>query len=490
MLNLQKHMLKTECFCILIILTDAHFVTTLFPKQGGIKGVFPLILEDIIMKKIIAAAMIIFIISTSISGCSGSSLLSASNPVTLELWHVYGEQADSPMNRLIKEFNETVGRQKGIVINVTLMTNAKDVGSLLMAAKKNEPGFPELPDLFFAHKSDIENLDDGCLLDWREAFPKNELGSFVEGFLQDGMVDGSLKVLPVSKSTNLLFVNGSQFERFSTETGVLRSELSSWDGFFEAAEKYYAFSGGKPMCAFDYLLDSIRLNAQARASAEELDMTGEEFKSSYLEFMQPFVKGHITVADMYSNTQVMTGETLAGVGSSAAILYYNDTVTYPDNTTEPTNLIVLPYPKTSGGRALMQQAGVGLCAYKTTEQKAEAAYIFASWLTESQRNTDFVSQTGYMPVRTDAYEKLQKHDFSQEEYTQLYNVLNEMIQGFAPVSNTNSHEFYNLANELYAALREAQPEWTARYEAGEDASALAEEAWTIYLKIADRYGSL
>ena len=33
---------------------------------------------------------------------------------------------------------------------------------------------------------------------------------------------------------------------------------------------------------------------------------------------------------LYSNTQVMTGETLAGLGSSAAILYYNDFVTYPD----------------------------------------------------------------------------------------------------------------------------------------------------------------
>ena len=36
----------------------------------------------------------------------------------------------------------------------------------------------------------------------------------------------------------------------------------------------------------------------------------------------------------------MTGETLAGLGSPAAILYYNDFVTYPDNTTEPTDLLL------------------------------------------------------------------------------------------------------------------------------------------------------
>ena len=36
----------------------------------------------------------------------------------LSIWHVYGEQADSPMNRLLTEFNDTVGREKGILLNV------------------------------------------------------------------------------------------------------------------------------------------------------------------------------------------------------------------------------------------------------------------------------------------------------------------------------------------------------------------------------------
>ena len=72
----------------------------------------------------------------------------------------------------------------------------------------------------------------------------------------------------------------------------------------------------------------------------------------------------------------MTGETLAGLGSSAAILYYNDFVTYPDNTTEPTDLLLAPLPHAAGtATPLMPQAGVGLCAFKTTDQKAEAAAV-------------------------------------------------------------------------------------------------------------------
>ena len=41
-------------------------------------------------------------------------------------------------------------------------------------------------------------------------------------------------------------------------------------------------------------------------------------------------------------------------------------------------------PKTAGADALMTQAGVGLCAYKTTDQKAEAAALFVRWLTENR----------------------------------------------------------------------------------------------------------
>ena len=95
----------------------------------------------------------------------------------------------------------------------------------------------------------------------------------------------------------------------------------------------------------------------------------------------------------------MTGETLAGLGSSAAILYYNDFVTYPDNTTEPTDLLLAPLPHAAGTTTpLMPQAGVGLCAFKTTDQKAEAAAVFLRWLTEQQRNLEFAADTGYMPV--------------------------------------------------------------------------------------------
>lgn len=68
----------------------------------------------------------------ALAGCGGSkTLLSPKNPTMLSIWHVYGEQADSPMNRLLTEFNDTVGREKGILLNVTNMTNSAAIGGQL-----------------------------------------------------------------------------------------------------------------------------------------------------------------------------------------------------------------------------------------------------------------------------------------------------------------------------------------------------------------------
>ena len=52
------------------------------------------------------------------------------------------------------------------------------------------------------------------------------------GFVQDGIIDGRQVVFPVPKSTQLIFLNGSQYARFTADTGAQLSTLATWDGFF------------------------------------------------------------------------------------------------------------------------------------------------------------------------------------------------------------------------------------------------------------------
>ena len=444
------------------------------------------------MKKRMLAALLLSALLFTLSGCGEKSLLHKKEPVSLSFWHVYGEQAGSPMDLLVQEFNRTVGQERGVQVKVTGTRSASKIGGYLKEAQSGGQEVQEMPDLFTCHISDATALGEENLVDWHDWFTAEELADFVPGFLSDGMAeDGRLLIFPVSKSTQLLMCNGSGFARFSDATGVRYDDLATWEGFYDAAGKFYDWSG-KPFCALDYPIRAVELCAMEHGSGDFYTESGwydtdnAVFKESWMQFARSLAQGHVVVSDLYSNTQVMTGDVLCGLGSSAAILYYNDTVTYPDNTQEPMNLHVLPMPKTASADALMTQAGVGLCAYKTTEQKAEASALFVRWLTEAERNLDFVAQTGYMPVRNGAFDAIESYASFPEPaaaYESLYAALKTMREDYVPVSEPRFEGYYGKVSVLYDGLRRLQQELPARAAAGEDIDALAEETWALFCSI-------
>ncbi len=445
------------------------------------------------MKKLISFILLASFLILTLSACQSfggkKSLLDPANPVTLTIWHVYGEQADAPMNLLIDEFNDTVGKDKGIQVRVTNVTGTSKILAQLLEAQAGNPGAPELPDLFSCHTQNASSLGAENLLDFSEWFTEDELSGYVSEFLDSGMLDCKLAVFPVSKSTYALFINGSQFERFSADTGVTYESLSDWDGFFAAAEKYYEWSDGKAFCAFDYLIRHMELDALSKTGSLEYTENGwydtedTTIKSSFTMFAEALAKGYIAVSNLYANTQVMTGDVLCGIGSSAAVGYYNDTVTYSVNTSEPTKLQVLPLPRSGGENEYMAQTGVGIAAFKTTDQKAEAAYEFVKWFTESERNLDFVVKTGYMPVTTGAFDAISEYTFTDDGYANLYMAIKEMHDEYIPVVRPDFDGFYDKTNALYAGIRDMQPELVARAENGEAVEELAKEIWELFCSI-------
>ena len=444
------------------------------------------------MKKRVVPLLVLAALIFILSGCGEKSLLDKREPVSLSFWHVYGEQAGSPMDLLVQEFNRTVGAERGVQVQVTGMSSASKIGGYLLEAQNGGKDVQEMPDLFTCHIVDALELGEDNLVDWNRQFTSDELSSFAAGFLDDGTAeDGRLLVFPISKSTQLLMCNGSGFARFSAATGASYDDLATWEGFYETAGKFYDWSGNA-FCALDYPIRAVELCAMEHGSGDFYtengwyDTDNAVFKESWMQFARSLAQGHVVVSDLYSNTQVMTGDVLCGLGSSAAILYYNDTVTYRDGTQEPMDLRVLLLPKTAGADALMTQAGVGLCAYKTTDQKAEAAALFVRWLTEAERNLDFVAQTGYMPVRNGAFDAIADYEsFPEpvESYRQLYAALKTMRESYIPVSEPRFDGYYGRVNSLYDGLRQLQQELPLRAAAGEDVDALAEETWELLCSI-------
>ena len=350
------------------------------------------------------------------TGCSSTAKKEAT-PTTITVWHVYGGQADSPLNDLIDQFNQTVGKEQQINVQVTSVSNTNTIHELVLASANGEPGASELPDLFISYPKTVMALpDDSILVDYRDYFSEEELSAFLPAFVEEGMVNDRLVVLPVAKSTEIMFINQTIFDRFSEATGVTLEDLDTWEGLFRAAEIYAAWTDAqtpdipgdaKSMFVHDYYFNYFQVGAESLGEdffrGDKLAF-GPAFQTAWEPLARAAMQGGVWLQGGYATASLRTGDSIVSVASSASILYYSDVVTYPDNTSEDITIISRPCPVFENGEKLVMQRGAGFCTVRSTPEREQAAVTFLKWLIEPEHNVEFVTRTGYMPVTRAAFE--------------------------------------------------------------------------------------
>lgn len=394
--------------------------------------------------------IIIFLIAVLLfcTGCS-NTVTKEEVPTTITVWHVYGGQTDSPLNDLIDQFNQTVGKQKQINVQVTSVSNTNTIHELVLAAANEEPGAPELPDLFISYPKTVLALpDDSILVDYKDYFSEEELSGFIPAFIEEGTIDDHLVIFPVAKSTEIMFINQTIFDRFSQETGISMEDLDTWEGLYKAAETYAEWTDAqtpdipgdaKAMFVHDYYFNYFQVGVESLGEdffqGDKLAF-GPVFQTVWEPLAQAAFKGGVWLKGGYATESIRTGESIVSVASSASILYYSDVVTYSDNTSEDITIVSRPCPVFENGEKLVMQRGAGFCTVRSTPEREQAAVTFLKWLTEPEHNVEFVTRTGYMPVTRSAFEnELPKaiEELESAKYVSLYQ---------AYLDTQKNYEFY------------------------------------------------
>lgn len=380
-------------------------------------------------KKILCALCGICLI-ISMAGCGVSK---NKEPIQLTLWHVYGEQVASPINELIDEFNSTVGQKEGIQITVTSVSNSNKIHNGILAAANNEPGAPDLPDIFNCYPKTVSAMQDSdMLVDYRDYFSDEELKGYIKEFLDEGTFDERLLIFPVAKSTELLFINKTLFDRFAKETGAKLDDLATWEGLYKAASLYAEWSGGKAFLANDYPFHYFQVGVQALGEdffRDEQFSFCQSYQTAWDVLAPAAIKGGVWLGEGYATEALRTGDAIATLASSASVLYYENIVTYEDNTSEEIEIISLPYPNFENGKKMVMQRGSGFCTVKSTPEREKAACTFIKWLTAPEQNTKFVTSLGYVPVCYEAYDKYLIKETEQIEdpkYKDLYKTIQDI----------------------------------------------------------------
>lgn len=430
------------------------------------------------IKRMIILGMIIGILAEGLSGCGKKE--GQHKPVTLTVWHVYGGQTDSPLNDMIEEFNDTAGAEKGIKLQVTVVSNTNNIHDAVLRAANDEPGASELPDMFISYPKTILVMPDAdILVDYRDYFSEEELSAYIPSFLEEGTIDDRLVSFPLAKSTEIMFINKTLFDRFSDATGADLEQLNTWENLFKLSAEYYQWTDaqtpeikgdGKTFFVHDYHFNYFQVGTESMGEkffANGNIAYGEKFKKVWRPYAKAAVQGGIWLNEGYATEPLRTGNAVVSVASSASVLYYEDIVTYEDNRSEKIEVIAKPVPCFREGDKLVMQRGAGFCTVKSTPQKEQAAAEFLKWLTEPENNVRFVTQVGYMPVTEEAFVLLPEalRQLEDPKYKSLYEAFIETQDGYAfytPPQQDNYLELETSFEEnVRSSLRLANKSWQA-----------------------------
>ena len=79
------------------------------------------------------------------------------------------------------------------------------------------------------------------VVDLNDYLTESEKSEYIEGYLTEGDFDGdgSIKIFPTAKATEVLYLNDTDWQAFSQATGTTYDDLATVEGLTAAAEKYY-----------------------------------------------------------------------------------------------------------------------------------------------------------------------------------------------------------------------------------------------------------
>lgn len=358
------------------------------------------------------------LITSILSGCQHTPEVSpASSPVELTVWTYYNGEQLAAFNSLVDEFNKTVGQEQNISIESYSQGSVTDLETNLMSAAEQKVGASELPSIFSGYVDTAYALDEmGLLVDLSGYLNEEERSAYIDGYLNEGNFtgDGTLKLFPIVKSTELLFLNDTDWKPFAEATGATYEDLSTIEGLISTAERYYNWTDaqteepddGRALFGRDAMANYLLVGAKqlgttifdVKDGKMTLNFDKKTVRTLWDSYYVPFVKGYFAASGRFRSDDVKTGNLIAYQGSSSSASFFPTQVSTSDSESHEIQLKVLPAPKFKDGAAVAVQQGAGMAVTKGSDEEVNAAVTFLKWITQPEHNIKFSVESGYMPV--------------------------------------------------------------------------------------------
>lgn len=375
--------------------------------------------------KMLAAITGATLLFTACAGETGGrkAILDPREPVSVEIWHYYNGPQKLAFDELVARFNETVGQEQGIVVEAFGQGNVNELSQKVHDAVDKKVGAGEVPTAFAAYTDTVYDLDRrGLVANFDSYFTQAELAEYVDAYLDEGRLgqEGGLKIIPTAKSTEVLMVNKTDWNKFALDTGAQINQLFTMEGLVAASEAYYNWSDGltpdipsdgKALFGRDAMANYIILGYY-QLTGSPLFTQGEggvvfepdaaALRKIWDHYYIPYIHGWFGAYGRFRSDDAKTGDLIALVGSTPGACYFPDQVTLADDTSYPIEVVAFPAPCFFGAKPSAIQQGAGMAVISSNEKTELAAATFLKWFVEVERNINFSVSSAYLPVKKEA----------------------------------------------------------------------------------------
>ena len=412
-------------------------------------------------KRLLAALLSSALVMTTLAGCSSKSgssdmVTELTEPITIEMWHyMNGGQAEA-LNSIIEDFNAT--NDKGITVNAISQGSIGDLNKKVISAAQSN-SLPAIinvyPDLATGLIEDNKLVDLALFINDENVGMADEMDDFVDTFIEETSQWGEGKIygLPMTKSTEVLYVNKNMLESLGYTLEDL--EDLTFEKLAEISNKAVTELG---VAGFGFdsssnaFISSLKMDGPDFVESNGTINVDNEWVREYMTFFQQQAQSgafRIAGEDKFLSNPFVNQKMLCYQGSSAGYAYLNNDGAF--------EIAVVEVPVFQGKDKAVMQQGASLFVTNNVSAEAQyAAYEFVKFATNAENTAKFATATGYLPVRKSAIETdIVKNILNDETslYSKVYNAAQEALSYayYTPAIN-NAQSARTVAQEKYEAF--------------------------------------
>lgn len=376
-------------------------------------------------------------------------------PCEIIFWHAMNGAQGETLTALTDKFNEE--NEYGITVTLVNQGSYSDLSTALMSNAIGDESERTLPDISQAYNNWVTSYTSAVVpLDDFIGADDFDYEDIIESYRDECEVYGFTACLPFNKSSYVFFYNKTLFDELGIEAPTTWEEMETV-GKTLYDEKGLALFGVDDMAGF--VEASLHQNECDYITEEGAQFDNEAGLETLTYIMNLYNNGYAKLAEsgVYFSETLSNGLIGGYIGSCTGVSYI--TTDTDGDGTDDWELATAPLP--AGKTQAANQAGTNIYMFSTDENKQQAAWEYMKYLISTENTTTWAMETGYLPVRTSAYESDEYQTFMDEQTSGVAKACYAQAEySFAQPVFDGSYEIMNIANTVLedAILDELEPE--------------------------------